>query len=140
MNEQQNTQVAQEGYALFSKGDIANLLKLYTEDIEFIVPGSAALIPYAGVYRGKEEVGRFFAKLHEAMDFERFEVQECIAQGDTVVALGYGKGHVRATGQPMEEEWAHVLRLRDGKVAHFQVYTDTAAVGQAFQRSSHMAM
>ncbi|MBF9239304.1 nuclear transport factor 2 family protein [Hymenobacter sp. BT683] len=140
MNEQQNTQTVQEGYDLFVKGDISNLLNLYTEDIEFIYPGMASLVPYAGVFRGKEEVAKFFAKVSEAIDFERFEVQECIAQGDAVVALGYSKGHVRSTGQPEEEEWAHVLRMRDGKVAHFQAYTDTAAVAQAFQRSSHMAV
>ena len=139
MNEQQNIRAVQEGYAFFNKGDITNLMNLYTEDIEFIIPGPAQVIPFAGVYRGKEQVATFFAKLNEAMEFERFEVVECIAQGDTVVALGYDKGRARSTGQPNEEEWAHVLRMRDGKVERFQVYTDTAATVQAFHPSNQMA-
>ncbi|MCC3153561.1 nuclear transport factor 2 family protein [Hymenobacter sp. BT770] len=140
MNEQQNIQRVQEGYDLFRKGDIQNLMKLYTEDIEFIIPGPAQDVPYAGIYRGQEQVQSFFAKLHEAIDFERFETVECIAQGEAVVALGYAKGKARTTGQTSEEEWAHVFRMRDGKVERFQVYTDTAAVAQAFQRRSQMAM
>jgi ketosteroid isomerase-like protein len=138
MNEQPNTRTVLQGYAFFSQGDIASLLNLYTEDIEFNIPGPL-LIPYSGVSRGKEEVSTFFAKIHEAVEFERFEAQECIEQGDTVVALGYAKARARATGKTEEEEWAHVLRMRDGKVAHFQVFTDTAAVAQAFQRSNQMA-
>ncbi|MDB5268490.1 MAG: hypothetical protein JWP58_1530 [Hymenobacter sp.] len=140
MNEQQNTQIVQAGYELFGKGDIPNLLKLYTEDIEVIIPGASQGIPYAGVYRGKEAVATFFTKLHEAMEFERFEPTEFIAHGDKLVALGYAKGQVRATGQFEEEEWAHAFQMRDGKVSRFQVYTDTAAVAQAFQRSSQLAM
>jgi ketosteroid isomerase-like protein len=140
MNEQQNTQTVQAGYELFGKGDIPNLLNLYTDDVEFIIPGAAPAIPYAGVYRSKEAVATFFTNLHEAMEFERFEPVEYIAQGDKLVALGYSKGRVRATGQSEEEEWAHVFQMRDGKVSRFQVYTDTAAVAQAFQRSSQMAV
>jgi uncharacterized protein len=140
MNEQQNTQTVQAGYELFGKGDIPNLLKLYTDDVEFVIPGASQAIPYAGIYRGKEAVATFFTKLHEAMEFERFEPVEFIAQGDKLVALGYAKGQVRATGHSEEEEWAHVFQLRDGKVSRFQVYTDTAAVAQAFQPSSQLAM
>src|SRR5690349_5456345 len=104
MNEQQNTETVQAGYALFGKGDIPNLLKLYTEDIEFIIPGSPQAIPYAGIYRGKEAVATFFRKLNEAVEFERFEPTDYIAQGDRLVALGYGKAQVRATGHSEEEE------------------------------------
>ena len=139
MQAQENTQTVQAAYALFSKGDIPNLLALFSDDIEFIVPGAPALIPYAGVYRGKEAVATFFARLHEAVDFERFEPMEYLAQGESVVALGYGKARVRATGQSTEEEWAHVFRLREGKVGRFQEYTDTAALVQAFQGSHQLA-
>jgi ketosteroid isomerase-like protein len=140
MNEQQNTQTVQNGYALFGKGDIPGLLKLYTDDVEFIIPGPTDLVPFAGVYRGQEQVATFFAALNEAVEFERFEPQNFIAQGDAVVAVGYGRGHARASGHPYEEEWAHVFQMRDGKVARFQVYTDTAATVQAMQPSAQLAV
>ena len=139
MNEQQNTQKVAEGYALFNSGDVPNLLKLYSEDIEFIIPGPTNVIPFAGVYRGQDQVATFFTKLHEAMNFERFEPLDYIAQGDKVVVVGYNKGHVRATGQPTEEEWAHVFQLHDGKVTRFQVFSDTAVTVSAFQARKTMA-
>ncbi|WP_303310432.1 nuclear transport factor 2 family protein [Hymenobacter sp. BT730] len=139
MNEQQNTQTVQEGYSFFNKGDIPNLLTLFTDDIEFILPGAADTIPYAGVFRGKEQVTTFFTKLHDAIQYERFEPQDFIAQGQKVVALGYSKGQTRSNGQIFEEEWAHVFELRDGKISRFQSFTDTAALVQAFQASKKMA-
>ena len=139
MNEQQNTQKIAEGYALFNSGDVPNLLKLYSEDIEFIIPGPTDVIPFAGVYRGQDQVATFFTKLHEAMNFERFELLDYIAQGDKVVVVGYNKDHVRATGQPTEEKWAHVFQLRDGKVTRFQVFSDTAVTACACQARKTMA-
>ncbi|QDA60922.1 nuclear transport factor 2 family protein [Hymenobacter jejuensis] len=139
MNEQQNTQTVQEGYALFGKGDIPNLLNLYTDDVEFIIPGSAETVPFAGVYRGKEQVATFFAKLHDAIDYERFEPQNYIAQGDRLVVLGFSKGKVRATGRTDEEEWAHSFIMQDGKVARFQAYLDTEASMKAFRSNRDMA-
>jgi ketosteroid isomerase-like protein len=139
MNEQRNTQTVQEGYSLFNKGDIPNLLRLFTDDIEIIIPGTPDVIPYAGVYRGQEQVTTFFTKLHQAVQYERFEAQELIAQGNKVVALGYSKGQIRSNGQIIEEEWAHVFELQGEKVSRLQVFTDTAAVVQAFQTNKKMA-
>jgi ketosteroid isomerase-like protein len=139
MNKEQNVQVVQEGYELFNKGDIPNLLKLYTEDIEFIVPGPSDIIPYAGVYRGLEQVATFFSKMHDVIVFERFEPVEYIAQEDKIVVLGYSKARIRANDQTEEEEWAHAFVMRDGKVSRFQVFTDTAATSQAFQARKAVA-
>lgn len=139
MNEQQNVQVVQEGYALFNQGDIPNLLKLYTEDVEFIVPGPSDIIPYAGVYRGLEQVADFFSKVHDAIVFDRFEPVDYIVQEDKVVVLGYSKARVRANDQPHEEEWAHAFVMREGKVSRFQIFTDTAATSQAFQTRKAVA-
>ncbi len=60
MNEQENLRVAQEGYAAFARGDIQALLNLYTEDVEYVIPGAPNIIPYAGTYRGHDQVAQFF--------------------------------------------------------------------------------
>jgi ketosteroid isomerase-like protein len=58
MSLEENAQTAQEGYAAFGRGDVPAILELLTDDIEWIEPGPPDVIPAAGTYRGKEEVGR----------------------------------------------------------------------------------
>ena len=49
-----------------------------------------------------------------------------------MVALIYAESTVRATGRRVVDSGAHVWTFRDGKVAHFQVYEDTAALVVAY--------
>ena len=60
-------------------------------------------------------------------DVENFAVlpEHFIEGGDTVVVEGRYQGKMKATGTPVDAQFAHVWQLRDGKVVRFQQYTDT---------------
>ncbi len=94
------------------------------------------MIPFAGTRRGREGVAEFFSLVGGNLEFERFEPREFVAQGDTVVVLGFERSLVKPTGRTFEQEWAHVYKLRDGKVAEFLALEDTAAHAVAFDATS----
>jgi ketosteroid isomerase-like protein len=85
-----------------------------------------------GTYHGLEEAGQFFSSLGDAQEPRQFEPKEFVAQGEKVVALGHYAWHVTSTGGEWESDFAHVFAVRDGKIARFQEYTDTAAIADAF--------
>jgi ketosteroid isomerase-like protein len=128
MSAEDNVKIAQEGYAAFGRGDIPAILELLTDDIEWIEPGPPDVIPAAGTYRGKEDVGRFFATLSESVDIHRFEPHEFIAQGDHVVVLIHSESTVKRTGRAVTDHLAQVWTFEGGKVARFEIFSDTAAV------------
>jgi ketosteroid isomerase-like protein len=78
--------------------------------------------PYAGPQAVAEGV---FQRL--VADVENFVVhpQRFIDGGDCVVVEGRYRGRLKATGTPVDAQFAHVWQLRDGKVIRFQQYTDT---------------
>jgi ketosteroid isomerase-like protein len=53
------------------------------------------------------------------------------AQNDKVVSLVYAEATVRDTGRAFVNHEAHVWTFRDGKLARFQIYFDTAAAAAA---------
>ncbi|MDQ4140079.1 MAG: nuclear transport factor 2 family protein [Bacteroidota bacterium] len=124
MNIQENTQLVQEGYALFIKGDIPNLLNQYADDIEFAFSGNPEVNPIAGTFKGKEQVVNFFSIVNDYINFEIFEPREFIAQGDKVVVLGHDRGTSKVNGEPFEQDWVHVLTVKDGKIARLQGFLD----------------
>jgi ketosteroid isomerase-like protein len=93
--------------------------------VQWYDPG-APEVPHAGRYHGREDVSRFFAVIGETLEFENFEPREFVADRDLVIVLGALRARVNATGRFYDNEWAMVWRLRDGKVASWQVYEDTA--------------
>jgi ketosteroid isomerase-like protein len=132
MSAEDNVKTAKDGYAAFGRGDVPGILELLADDIEWISPGPPDVIPGAGTYRGKEAVGGFFAALAEEADFQTFEPREFIAQGDQVVALIYSESTAKRTGRKVTDHAAHLWSFKDGKLARFEVFQDTAALVAAY--------
>jgi uncharacterized protein len=133
MQEAQNTKVVQDAYAAFSRGDITGLLGHMTDDIHWRpVIGTAKHVPFSGERQGKASVAEFFKQVSESEDFQQFEPREFIAQGDTVVAIGRYRAVTKATGKAFESDFVMVFTLRDGKVATFREFTDSAGINAAF--------
>jgi uncharacterized protein len=133
MSEEANVQAAQAGYAAFGRGDMPAILEMLADDIEWVDPGPAGLLPTAGTHRGKDAVMAWFGTLGGNVDFEVFEPREFIAQGDKVVVLIHSESTARSTGKKLTQEHAHVHTYRDGKLAHFVEYVDTAPIMEALK-------
>ncbi len=132
MSEQENVRIVQEAFAAFKRGDIASLLNMLTDDVDWWINGPPEIIPYVGARRGQEQVAQFFATLGETVEFTEFEPEEFIAQADKVVSTGRDRQRIKKTGRTAENTWAMVFTLRDGKIASFRSYEDSAAVAAAF--------
>jgi ketosteroid isomerase-like protein len=132
MNTQQNKDFVMEGYRLFQAGDIGSLLDRYHDDAQWIGP-ELDHVPYAGNFHGKQGIADFFAKLGAAAEVTRFVPTRVVAEGDHVVVSGESSWVARATGRSYDSPWVHVFTMRDGKVARFESFYDTAAAERAFQ-------
>jgi ketosteroid isomerase-like protein len=113
-------------YAAFGKGDVPAVLAAFDAGIEW---NEAESFRYAdrNPYRGPQAVAEgVFQRI--ASDIEGLAVvpESFIDAGDTVVVEGRYKGTMKATGTPVNAQFAHVWRFRAGKVFRFQQYTDTA--------------
>jgi ketosteroid isomerase-like protein len=132
MSTQENKQVVMEGYQHYKNGEIEQLLDSYHEEAEWVTPESE-LIPFSGNFHGRSGIAEFFAKLDAALQTIRFEPTQFIAEDDKVVVLGEGSWQAKPTGREYDSPWVHIFSLRDGKVARFEVFYDTAASERAFQ-------
>ena len=136
MSEQANVRTLIDAYSSFKTGDIEGVLKVLTDDVEWITPGPPELMPVAGRRRGRQEVAEFFSALNEQEDVELFEPEEYIAQRDKVVVLIKYRGRVRATGKTVESDLVHLFTFANGKVKRFREYYDTAATLDAYKAAA----
>jgi len=130
MTPEENVKIAQNAYAAFLRGDIAAVLAALDENIEWKTPESVAM-PSAGTLRGRDQVAGFFQSVGETWEFQAFEPREYIASGDQVIVRGSYRPRSRQTGSTVSVDWVMAWRFRDGKVTHFQEYTDSAALRDA---------
>jgi len=132
MNTELNKQAVQEAYRMFQSGDVGGVVERCRDDCEWTSPDSD-LIPMSGTFHGKQGVAEFFSRMGGAMQPSRFEPQEFIAEGDKVVVLGQATWQIKTTGRSFDTPWVHVFTMRDGKIARFEAFADTAAGERALQ-------
>ena len=135
MSEQTNVQIVQDAYTAFGRGDIRDVLSRLDENVEWIIPGPSES-PVTGIRHGRAEVGEFFRALEREQDQEAFTPQRFIADDEVVAVIGYYRWRIKGTGRTTESEWVHLFTVRDGKIARFQEYSDTASYADAYRGST----
>jgi ketosteroid isomerase-like protein len=61
-------------------------------------------------------------------------VHTYLADGDRVAAFGMYSGTYAKTGKSMRATFAHLYRLKDGKIASMEQYVDSATVQLAMTK------
>lgn len=94
----------------------------------------AAGFPYAGTYTGADAIiANVFRRLATEWIGYTAKVHTYLADGDRVAAFGVYSGTYRATGKAMTATFAHLYRLKDGKIVSMEQYVDSAMVRDAMQ-------
>jgi ketosteroid isomerase-like protein len=118
-------------YEAFGRGDVPAVLGAMDSGI---VWNEAENFPYAdrNPYVGPDAVLQgVFMRLATEWDGFNVSLEEVHDAGETVVATGrYGGSH-KKTGTRIHLQFAHVWKLRGGKVVSFQQYTDTLQASRA---------
>src|SRR5579862_1053480 len=77
----------------------------------------AAGFPYAGTYRGVDEImNGVFARIGAEWDGFGVDMDNLYDAGDNVIATGFYHGTYRSTNRSMRASFAHVITLKDEKL------------------------
>jgi ketosteroid isomerase-like protein len=113
-------------YDAFSRADIAYVLGALDPQVEW---NEAENFLYAdgNPYVGPQAVlTGVLARLAGEWDGFSASPEKMIADNDTVACVGRYRGTYKATGNAVNAQFVHVFTYKDGKIAKFQQYTDTA--------------
>jgi ketosteroid isomerase-like protein len=116
--------VVKGGYDAMGRGDVGAFLGAMAEDIEWY---EAEGMPYGGLHRGTDAIAQDVLGPLIA-DIPNFAAvpEEYIASGDTVAAVAHYTGTGKETGQQLDLRVVHVWDVRDGQLARFRQFADTA--------------
>jgi len=124
-----NIQIVKDFFASVGKYDKQQLLRLVSENIEWIIPGTGW--PLAGTHRGHDELAAILEKASNEVEMTYPEPPEFVAQGNRVIVIGVATGKIKATDKPFKDDWVFDITVRDGKVAKIREYIDTQALALA---------
>ena len=114
-------------YEAFAQGDVPTVLGAMAPQIHWHEAEGNPYMPSGEAWVGPDAVmNNLFMKLGE--DWDGFSVHPGTYHdaGDVVTVEGRYTAAHKATGKSLDAQFCHVWTFRDGKIAKFQQYSDTA--------------
>ena len=136
MSVQDNKKVVKDLFDAISKGDVAAISALTTEDVTWwVVPNNK----FSGLHSKSawlEIIPQLFAGAAGPLTFR---IDEVTAEDDRVSMTA--KGHLLLrSGKVYESDYHFLLWVRDGKVSACKEYADSVHIGQIFGFPEELAV
>lgn len=128
---EQNIKTVQALFDAFGRGDVGFILDHVSPDVTWESIGDPAIAGHYGARSGKPGVVDFFTKLGGENDFKAFVPEIFDASPDKVFVEGHSEMVKRAGGKTVKERWLMVFTFKDGKVADYREWDNSAGHLQA---------
>ena len=119
----QNVEVVRRSFEAIRNRDIDALLRLYEPEAEFR-PLTGTRVESGG-YRGHEGIRAYLEEVDTVWEQMLPHADDLRSHGDLVVVVGGCRVRGRESGAETDRPMAWVFRVRDGRIASHQAFSDT---------------
>jgi ketosteroid isomerase-like protein len=127
MTREQMLDVMTAGYAARVAGDVENVLAIFTPDAKFVLNAGPPQTVVACATEGFSGMRSALTQLVDAFEFQNLEVIDAVVEGSKAAIRTRFTVKSRATGRTEVTESVDLVEFRDGKVASYTQFFDTAA-------------
>jgi uncharacterized protein len=125
----ENIAVVKEMYALFAAKDNDAIRQIFDENIKW---NQMKGFPGGGRHIGADTIfAKVFGGFIQHWTNWKATITRYIDSGDGVFVIGFYEGTFNATGKYMKADFACEYKVKNGKIAEFNQYTDTFLIAQA---------
>jgi ketosteroid isomerase-like protein len=129
-----NVKTIQSVYEAFGRGDVATILEVLTDDVDWASEAAdASGAPWYGVHRGRDGVAGFFEAFGSTMEVEEFMPSVFAATDTEVLTIVRFRARTRAGGRQVAMDLHHRFTFRDGKIAYYRGTEDTQQTATALR-------
>jgi ketosteroid isomerase-like protein len=133
MSSEVNIKIIQGVYEAFGHGDVAAVLDVVADDVDWATEAAGSGAPWYGVRHNKGEIAKFFEEFGTAMEVEEWTPLAFAASDADVHAVVRIRTRSRATGKTVAMNLHHFFTLRDGKIVYWRGSEDTAQTQAALR-------
>ena len=118
---QENVKIVREQFEGVNRRDWAAVMAAYDEEVVLVAHGGVG--PDAGVFNGRDAVGRWFGDWFRAFGKDyHFAIEETRNVGDRVLAVARHHGSGRASGAKVEQITANLYTVRAARIVRVELY------------------
>jgi ketosteroid isomerase-like protein len=116
-----NSKLVQQAYDAFDQADIATVIGLLDETVEWTSP---RVLPHGGEFSGPAQVGKFFEGIGANWDSLVLDIESVNDVGPSQVVGVVRASGMQKDGTARQYGAAHVFEVNNGKITRFREYVD----------------
>ena len=125
---QENVEVVRGAVEAYAREGLDASMRYYAPEVEWSTTDVAI---ERATYRGHDGVRRFFGSLDDEFNDLRFDVEDLIDAGETVILTLRVGGRGKTSGAPVELTTFYVCPVRDGMIYRVRTYPERAGALEA---------
>lgn len=107
-------------YEYFQTGNIPGILNELSDDATFKHPTNPKLVPFGGVFKGKEEITNFFKAITKSLQTTKFETLNFIQENNQVKNEVIHEAVVKNTGKRFSIKALFIWNFNDnGEISNW---------------------
>ena len=118
--------IVHEMFSAFGSGDLDRFKKTVSEDTLWTYHGTHK-IPKA-TFKGKEGAARFINNILTTTEIIKFEPQQFVTEGNTVVVIGEEQQKVKRTGEELKQRWVQIYTVENNLITRMEEFATTDVV------------
>ena len=118
--------ILKDAYAARLRGDVEGMVRHFADDAVFALAGAREASPVALRCTDCESLRAAMTGLVGAFQFKSHEIVSLVVEGDRAVAHVRVRVRAAATGEEAVTEMADIFTFKNGKIASFLEFCDTA--------------
>ncbi len=111
--------------------DVGEIAELVSENVDWLVAGNTAVVPWIGRKHGRKGAAEFYAQIRTQISSEHFEIKDILIKDQRVVAIGELASRVKKTDKLIETEFVLDMCIEEGLITRFRMFEDSHAVSEA---------
>lgn len=126
-------EVIDEFFALQFGEKKGNILDLFSENVDWDLPGNKDKFSWAGKRQTKKEIEEFFKELYSNVKPEKFEIDFIAVNGENATVTGHLSSKILAYNKVFKTEFVIIFKVLDGKIVKYHFMEDSYKLDEEMQ-------
>jgi ketosteroid isomerase-like protein len=116
-----------EAYAVRQRGKLDEIVDLFTPNARFVMAGTAGLTPLAMWAEGGDHLRSALEGMVKTFVLLDHKIVSILIDGDRAAVHWRARFKSSVTGETLDTELCDLVEVKDGRIASFHEFCDTAA-------------
>jgi uncharacterized protein len=114
--------------------DLEKICSLFSEEIDWLIPGNEKVASWLGSRKTKQEVADFFKELWENTKPLAAQIDYLIAEDNVAIVSGNFSTLMTRTGKSVSSLFFIQIVVKDGFIINYRLLEDTLGVSKAMEK------